>query len=108
MAPEYDAAWVDAAIARYEEIEARQASYERALGQVEVTVRSPDGQVELVVAASGEVRAVTVAERGRTGSTSELNAAILAAIQSSVKAAEWARQKVHAEQFAGYTLLGRS
>ncbi len=101
MAAELDTAWTDEAIARYERIEAAQANYRQAIRGLEVTVCSADGTVEVVVAADGELRSVSV-----NGASRVLNAAILDAVRSANEAAEWARRKLRAEEFAEYPVLG--
>ncbi|WP_412540805.1 YbaB/EbfC family DNA-binding protein [Longispora sp. K20-0274] len=97
MPPEYDQAWTDEAIARFERIEARQAAYERAIRAVEVIVRSPDGNVEVTVAADGEVRAVSIDGQPR--------ADILETLRSAGEAATWAREKVRAKELGDYQPL---
>ena len=67
MAREIDEAWIDEAIERYQRIEARLAEFEQAVKGVEVTVRSPDGLVEVVVSADGCIRDVRIGERFHAG-----------------------------------------
>ena len=62
MAREIDEAWIEEAIERYQRIEARLAEFEQAVKTVEVTVRSPDGLVEVVVAADGCIRDVQIGQ----------------------------------------------
>jgi DNA-binding protein YbaB len=72
----------------------------------EVTVGSPDGSVEVVVTAVGEI--VDVRVRGslqhRTGP--ELAKEMQAAVAAAADAARWARKKLHDEVFSGYSALG--
>ncbi|MEV6523448.1 YbaB/EbfC family DNA-binding protein [Longispora sp. NPDC051575] len=97
MPQEYDTAWTDEAVARYERIEARQAAYERAVRAVEVIVRSSDGSVEVTVSADGEIRAVTLEGVSR--------ADILETLRSAGEAATWAREKVRAQELGEYPPL---
>ena len=106
MPREIDDAWIEEAIASYRRIEQRQASFSRALAQLEVSVRSPDDLVEVVVSADGAVRKVVVigSIEGRT--SGELSRAIQHAITAAHDAAAWARRKVYDETFGDYPALG--
>jgi len=57
---EIDEAWIEQAIERYQRIATLQADFDRALTKVDVTVRSPDGLVEIVVGADGVIRDVVI------------------------------------------------
>ncbi len=105
MAREIDEAWIGEAIDRYERIEARLAEFEQAVKGVDVTVRSPDGLVEVVVTADGAIRDVQV--RGQlTGRTAaDLSRSIREAVVAAADAATWARQKLHSETFGEYRPL---
>src|SRR3712207_4902834 len=104
MAREIDDAWIDEAIERYRSIETRLAEFTAALTSVEVSVRSPDEVVEVVVAADGTVRDVRIA--GAEGLTSaDLARSVRAAVTAAADAADWARQKLHAEMFGAYRPL---
>jgi DNA-binding protein YbaB len=101
MAREIDEAWIDEAIERYRGIEARLAEFDRAVADVEVTVRSPDGVVEVVVTADGTVQDIRIAD-ARTLTGAELSRSVRAAVTAAADAASWARQKLHAETFGAY------
>jgi len=92
MPREIDDVWVEEAISAYRRIEERQESFARLLAQVEVSVRSPDELIEVVVGADGKVRGVTVAGPVEGRSHVELSRSIQAAITSAHDAAQWARQ----------------
>jgi DNA-binding protein YbaB len=106
MAREIDEAWIEEAIERYRRIESLQAEFEQAARAVEVTVRSPDGLVEVVVTAGGSVREVTIlgSLHGRT--SADVSRSVRAAVAAAADAAEWARRKLHAEVFGDYRPLG--
>ena len=55
-------AWIEDAIERYQRVERLLADFDRALAKVDVTVHSPDGLVEVVVAADGTIREVTISD----------------------------------------------
>lgn len=108
MGREIDESWVEEAIARYRRIEDLQAQFDVAVARTEVTVRSPDDLVEVLVRADGSIREVTVVGSlvGRTNV--EISRSIQAAMESASGAAEWARRTLYAETFGGYAPLGRS
>jgi DNA-binding protein YbaB len=105
MAREIDEAWIEQAIERYQRIEARQAEFEKAVRGVEVTVRSPDGTVDVVVTADGTIRDVQI--HGQLGhrSAAEVSRAVRDAVTAAADAAAWARQKLHGETFADHRPL---
>ena len=105
MAREIDEAWIDEAVERYQRIEARLAEFEQAVKGVEVTVRSPDGLVEVVVAADGCIRDVRIGERFHDRSATELSRSVREAVAAAADASAWARQKLHAEMFGEYRPL---
>jgi DNA-binding protein YbaB len=105
MAREIDEAWVEEAIARYRRIESLRDELDKAVRATEVTVRSPEGLVEVVVTAAGEI--VDVRLRGAvTGrSNQEISAEMTAAVTAAADAARWAREKLRAETFGDYAPL---
>jgi DNA-binding protein YbaB len=105
MGREIDEAWVEEALERYRRIEELQAAFERAVRRAEVTVRSPDGLVELVVTADGAVRQVHFLGSLQTRSAAEVARSVQNAIAAAADAARWAREKLHAETFGGYRRL---
>jgi len=106
MPREIDDAWVEEAIEAYRRIEAKQTAFERALSQLEVSVRSPDGAVEIVVGADGKVRRVNLSGSLESMSNADLARAIEQATAAAHDAAEWARRKLHDETFGDYRSLG--
>jgi len=106
MAGEIDEAWIEAAIARYRRIEAVRAEFDQAVRALEVTVRSPDGLVEVVVAGDGAIRDVAVVGSLHGRTNAEVSRSIKAAVAAAADAATWARQKLHAETFREYQSLG--
>jgi len=105
MGREIDEGWVEEAIERYRRIEALQADFDHAARGLKVTVHSPDGLVEIVVTAAGAITDVRIANglQGRSGT--ELAQSVQAAVTAAADAAQWAREKLHAEMFASYRPL---
>jgi DNA-binding protein YbaB len=103
MAREIDDGWIDEAIERYQRIEAQLAELDRAVTVMEVTVRSPDGLVEVVATADGTIRDVRIHGNGHRNE--ELSRAVREAVTAAADAAAWARQKLHAEMFGAYRPL---
>jgi DNA-binding protein YbaB len=103
MGREIDETWIDEAIERYQRIEERLAELDRATKGVEVTVRSADGLVEVVVTADGTIRDVRI--YGMAHSNDELSRSVREAVTAAADAAAWARQKLHAETFGAYRPL---
>jgi DNA-binding protein YbaB len=103
MGREIDEAWIEEAVERY-----RRAEFDKAVSGVEVTVRSPDGLVEVVVTAAGTIIDVRFlgALHGRTNS--ELSRSMRAAVTAAADAARWAREKLHAETFGEYRRLAEA
>ncbi|MFC0526726.1 YbaB/EbfC family nucleoid-associated protein [Phytohabitans kaempferiae] len=105
MGREIDEGWIEEAVERYRRIEALQEEFDQAARGLKVTVHSPDGLVELVITAAGAITDVRItgALQGRSGA--ELSHSIQAAVTAAGDAARWAREKLHAEMFAGYRPL---
>jgi DNA-binding protein YbaB len=105
MVREIDETFIEEAIERYQRLDARLAEFDKAVRTVEVTVRSPDGTVEVLVAADGTIRDVTVTGSldGRT--STELSRSIRQAVVAAADAAAWARTTLHAETFNEYRPL---
>ena len=101
-----DEAWIEEAIERYQRVDRRLADFEQALTKAEVTVRSPDGLVEVVVGANGTIREVVISESAQGRPARELSRAVQAAVTAAADAAQWARTKLHQEMFEGFTDLG--
>jgi DNA-binding protein YbaB len=100
-----DEAWIEEAIDRYQRVEGLLADFERALARVDVTVRSPDGLVEVIVGADGGIRDVSISESAAGREPRELAKAVQAAVTAAADAARWARAKLHQDMFGGYPEL---
>jgi DNA-binding protein YbaB len=105
MSEEIDEAWVEAAIERYRRIDALRAEFDKAARGLEVTVRSPDGLVEVVATAMGEVTDVRLHGPLHTRTDQEVSRSVKAAVTAAADAARWAREKLRAETFADYPPL---
>ncbi len=104
MPREIDERFIEEAVERYRKIDAMLAEFNQAAKSMEVSVRSPDGLVEIVVAGDGSFRDVIISdealEPGRTAR--ELSRAVLTACTAAADAAEWARRKLYEETFRDY------
>jgi DNA-binding protein YbaB len=105
MAREIDEAWIDEAIERYRRIDRLRAEFDKAVAVTEVTVRSPDGSVEVVVTAAGRITDVRIKGALHQRSATEVSREMQAAIVAAEDAAEWARQKLQGEIFGAYRSL---
>jgi DNA-binding protein YbaB len=105
MGREVDESWIEQAIERYRRIEQVQAEFERALAKVDVTVRSPDGLVEVVVGADGAIREVVISDSALGRGSRELSRAVQAAVTAAADAASWARAKLYQDMFSDYPRL---
>jgi DNA-binding protein YbaB len=108
MAREIDEAWVEEAVERYRRIESLQTEFDKAVRGVEVTVRSADGSVEVVVSAAGEIRAVNLVGPLHGRAAPDLSRSIQQAVTAASDAARWAREKLHAETFGDYRPIEES
>ena len=105
MAREIDEAFIEAAVERYQRLDGLLAEFDKAVRGVEVTVSSPDGLVEVVVAADGCIRDVQIGQHFHGRSAAELSRSVREAVSAAADAAAWARQKLHAETFGEYRPL---
>lgn len=105
MGREIDEAWIEEAVERYRRIESLQAQFDRAVAGIEVSVRSPDELVEVLVTAAGEITEVRFLEPLRTRHDAEVARSVHAAVTAAADAARWAREKLHAETFGEYRRL---
>lgn len=101
-----DEAWIEEAIERYQRVERQLADFDKAASKVEVTVRSPDGLVEVIVGADGAIRDVVISDAARDRSARDLSRAVQAAVTAAADAAQWARTKLHNDMFSDFTDLG--
>jgi DNA-binding protein YbaB len=106
MPREIDDAWVEEAIEAYRRIEEKQASFARALERLEVSVRSSDDAVEVIVGADGLIKRVAVLGELSWMSNEDLARSIHQATSAAHEAARWARRKLHEETFGDYERLG--
>jgi hypothetical protein len=102
---EIDESWIEEAVRRYRRIESLQAEFDRAVATVEVTVRSPDGLVEVVVTAAGKIIDVRFLAPLRNRTARDVAGSVQAAVTAAADAAEWAREKLHKETFSAYRPL---
>jgi hypothetical protein len=102
MAREIDESFVEQAIERYRRIESLQSHFDRAVNTIEVSVRSPDDLVEVVVTAAGTIVDVRVGAEMTRRTNVEVSRSVYAAVTAAADAARWAREKLHAETFGGY------
>src|SRR4051794_39907062 len=103
MGREIDEAWIDEAVERYQRIEEGPPELDRGARNVEVTVSSPDGLVDVVVTADGTIRDVRI--HGQPRGNDELARSVREAVTAAADAAAWARQKLHGETFGAYRPL---
>jgi len=102
---EIDAEWIEEAVERYRRIDALLADFDKAIRTVEVTVRSPDGLVEVLVTADGTIRDVRVDGNLHGRTNADVSRSVREAVTAAAGAAAWARQKLHAETFTDYRPL---
>jgi DNA-binding protein YbaB len=105
MAREIDEVWIEQAVERYRRIDAMLVEFDKAIKTVEVTVRSSDGLVEVLVTADGTIRDVRVDGNLHGRTNAEVSRSVSEAVTAAADAAAWARQKLHAETFADYRPL---
>jgi hypothetical protein len=108
MAREIDEAWVEQAVERYRRIESLRAEFDRAVNGVKVSVRSPDGLVEVVVTAAGTIVDVHIGAAMSGRSNVDVSRSVQAAVTAAADAARWAREKLHAETFGAYRSLSEA
>ncbi len=105
MAREIDEQWIEEAVERYRRIDAMLAEFDKAIKTVEVTVRSSDGLVEVLVSADGTIRDVRVEGNLHGRTNADVSRSVREAVTAAADAAAWARQKLHAETFTDYRPL---
>lgn len=105
MGREIDESWIEEAVERYRRIESLQAEFDEAVRTFEVSIRSPDGLVEVVVTAAGTITDVRFLAPLATRTTDEVARSVRAAVTGAGDAARWARDKLHAETFGAYRRL---
>ncbi|RKR89795.1 YbaB/EbfC DNA-binding family protein [Micromonospora pisi] len=105
MSREIDEAWIEEAVERYRRIESLQAEFDQAVRTVEVSVRSPDGLVEVVVTADGTITDVRFLAPAQQRANADLARSVRAAVTAAADAARWAREKLHTETFGAYRRL---
>lgn len=108
MAREIDEAWVEEAVERYRRIESLRAEFEQAASRVEVSVRSPDGLVEVVVTAAGTITDIRFLAALHTRPATEVAQSVRAAVSAAADAAQWARDKLYTETFGEYRRLAEA
>ncbi|MGH3714504.1 MAG: YbaB/EbfC family nucleoid-associated protein [Micromonosporaceae bacterium] len=110
MPREIDEAFIEEAIEQYRKIDEQRQEFGKAIVDIEVTVRSPDGLVEIVVTGAGEFRDVTIADEALDPDkgSEQLAQSVLSACQAASHAGQWARQKLYDENFRDYQPLSGS
>jgi DNA-binding protein YbaB len=106
MAREIDEAWIDEAIERHRRIELLRAEFHKAAATTLVTVRSPDGTVEVVVTADGDITDVRIRGALQHRTAGDVAREMQAVVSAAADAARWARQKLHDEVFSSFLTLG--
>ncbi len=95
MPREIDEAWIEQAVDHYGRLDRMRAELAERAAVTEVTVRSGDGLVEIVVSADGAFRDVRIADAALCGGRGQqLSGTVLAACQRAGEAADWARAKL--------------
>lgn len=105
MVRDVNEAWIEAAVERYRRIDALHVEFAKAAKHVEVTVRSPDGLVEVVVTAAGDITDVRISASGIGRGPAQLSRSVKEAVTAAHDASNWARQKLHADLFGEYEVL---
>lgn len=105
MRREIDESWVEEAIERYRRIESLRDELDEAAQTFEVSVRSPDNLVEVLVTAAGTITDVRFLAPLSTRTNAEVSRSVHAAVIAAADAARWAREKLHAETFGAYRRL---
>jgi DNA-binding protein YbaB len=106
MAREIDEAWIDEAIERHRRLDVLRADFDKAVADTEVSVRSPDGTVEVVVTATGRITDVRIRGSLHQRAAADVARETRAAVTAADDAARWARQKLQDEIFGAYRPLG--
>jgi DNA-binding protein YbaB len=106
MGREIDEAWIEEAVERYRRIETVLAEFAKAATSIEVTVRSPDGMVEVLVTADGTIRDVRILGSLAGRSNVDVSRSVREAVTAAADAATWARQKLQTETFGDFRALG--
>lgn len=108
MAREIDEAWIEEAIDRHRRLDVLRAQLDQAAAGTRVSVRSPDGTVEVVVTAAGTIVDVRITGPLHRRTGAELSRSVKQAVLDAADAARWAREKLHDEVFSAYRpLAGR-
>ncbi|ASW53261.1 YbaB/EbfC family nucleoid-associated protein [Plantactinospora sp. KBS50] len=105
MGREIDEAWIEEAVARYRRIETLRAEFDRAVRKLAVTVRSPDGLVEIDVTGEGTITDVRLLAGLHGRAPADVARSVRSAVSGAADAARWARDKLHAETFGAYRPL---
>jgi DNA-binding protein YbaB len=105
MGREIDEAWIEEAIERYRRIDLMRAEFDKAVKGVEVTVRSADGLVEVLVTADGTIQDVRIHGHLQGRTSADLSRSVREAVTAAADAAAWAREKLHGETFGGFRPL---
>ncbi len=99
MAREIDETFIDEAIERYQRLEQLRTEFDKAVRDVEVTVNSRDGLVEVLVTADGTIHRVTIVGALTGRGNTEVSRSVTEAVTAAADAARWARDRLHTETF---------
>nr|BFE77159.1 hypothetical protein GCM10020092_104600 [Actinoplanes digitatis] len=106
MPREIDEAWIDEAIERYRRLDVLRGEFEKAVAVHVVSVHSPDGSIEILVTAVGEITGVHIRGSLQHRGAAELSREVQAVVTAANEAARWARRKLHDEVFGEFRSLG--
>jgi len=105
MGRDIDENWIEEAVERYRRIDELLAELDKAAKKVEVTVRSPDGLVEVVVTADGTIKDLRIEENLSGTGGKQLARSVRSTVTAATDAAAWARRRLHDDLFGEYQPL---
>jgi DNA-binding protein YbaB len=101
-----DELWIEEAVDRYRRIDGLLAELDHRARSATVTVRSPDGLVEVLATADGTVRDVQLADSLAAYRAADVARAVRDTVTAALAAAHSAREQLHADTFTDYHRLG--
>lgn len=99
MAREIDESWIDEAIDRYRRFDQLRGEFDKAVASHTVSVHSPDGSIEVLVTAAGDIADIQIHGVLAHRNPVEFAREIRAVVTNAAEAARWARDKLHGEVF---------
>lgn len=106
MPREIDEAWIEKAIERYRRLDELRTEYVQVLQSQVVSVQSPDGTVEVLVTAAGDITEVRIVGSLHNRNPAELSREVQAVVTNAADAAHWARAKLRDEIFGADRAIG--